>query len=89
MLQDIDSVDMDDYKYNYVNLTGFRIVDPGDEFTYDIIQQMFNYEQNSNRPLMKKQNSRIIPVSIYCTIEQITLQLKKCLTTYKVFGHTC
>lgn len=53
---------MYDYKYNYVNLTGFRLVDPNDEYTRDIIKEMYYYERDTELKLLYDKDYNTIPV---------------------------
>ena len=37
---------MENFRHNYVNLTGFRLVNDGDLRVQDILKQMRTYERN-------------------------------------------
>ena len=50
--QDIESIDMEDFRHNYVNLTGFRMVDPEDKHTQTIMQDMEIYELQTDLQLL-------------------------------------
>lgn len=61
-IQDIEGINLYDYKYNYVNLTGFRLVDPNDEYTRDIIKEMYYYERDTELKLLYDKDYNTIPV---------------------------
>lgn len=48
---------MEDFKHNYVNLTGFRIVDPDNSFTNKIMRDMEIYEIQTDLQLLNKSGS--------------------------------
>lgn len=54
---DIETIDMEDFKHNYVNLTGFRIVDPDNSFTNKIMRDMEIYEIQTDLQLLNKSGS--------------------------------
>ena len=43
---------MEDFRHNYVNLTGFRMVDPEDRHTQAIMQDMEIYELQTDLQLL-------------------------------------
>lgn len=61
-IKDIEGINLYDYKYNYVNLTGFRLVDPNDEYTRDIIKEMYYYERDTELKLLYDKDYNTIPV---------------------------
>lgn len=51
---DIDAFDLDDFKYNYVNITAFRLVDIDNIGVREIIKHMKRYYQKQQvRPIYK------------------------------------
>ena len=62
MFQDIEGLDLDDYRYNYVNLTGFRLVDPLDSYSKGVIEGMYYYEMDTRLKLLHNTNYNTIPV---------------------------
>lgn len=63
-LQDIESIDMENYRYNYVNLTGFRIVDPNTDYVRDVMKAMEVYEIQTSKVMLNKSGYLSLPVSI-------------------------
>lgn len=63
-LQDIETINLDDYKYNHVNITGFRLVDPKNKFVKLITDDMYIYQMNTRLPLLSMENHNTIPVNI-------------------------
>ncbi len=51
-LQDLETVSMDDFRHNYVNLTGFRLVRYEEPVVRDAIKQMRSYERFSREHLL-------------------------------------
>ncbi|XP_064627646.1 glutamate receptor ionotropic, kainate 2-like isoform X4 [Lineus longissimus] len=47
---DIENLDMEDFRHNFVNLTGFRII-PRDRDVDDVLREMFQYDEKSNGEL--------------------------------------
>ncbi|XP_060072907.1 glutamate receptor ionotropic, kainate 2-like [Ylistrum balloti] len=75
---DIDSIELENYKHNYVNLTGFRLVDPQDEFTRQIIEDMYVYEANTQLKLINdvKNKERTIPYESALMFDAVLLFAK-------------
>ena len=53
---------MEDFRHNYVNLTGFRIVDPGDPHVQRVLQGMEIYERQTDLTLLNTTGSISLPV---------------------------
>lgn len=53
---DIESSDLEDFKYNFVNITSFRLVDVGDVSVRNILKNMeaYNYDYNSKPTYYRK-----------------------------------
>ncbi|CAG5126998.1 unnamed protein product, partial [Candidula unifasciata] len=62
---DIESIDMEDFRHNYVNLTGFRLVDPSDPYVRKIIHDMEIYEMQTDLSLLNTTGYLSLPVSIF------------------------
>ena len=60
--QDIETFDLEDFKYNFVNITAFRLVDADDVGVRSILRDMERYQPSGNTILNK---SRIIQVSTH------------------------
>lgn len=60
LLQDIETFDLEDFKYNFVNITAFRLVDADDAAIRGILRDMEKYQSEGNNLLNK---SRVIQVS--------------------------
>lgn len=50
--QDIESFDLEDFKYNSVNITAFRLVDVNNKRVTEIMDQVNKVQKNSGRDLM-------------------------------------
>ena len=60
----METVDMEDYRHNYVNLTAFRLVDRTDPRVNDLLVQMQEYQQLNDQKLLN--SSTILKVSEIC-----------------------
>ncbi|GFR85397.1 glutamate receptor, ionotropic kainate [Elysia marginata] len=58
---DIESIDMEDFRHNFVNLTGFRLVDPTDPAVRKILQKMEIYEEQAGITLFNTTGSKSLP----------------------------
>jgi ionotropic kainate glutamate receptor 2 len=58
-LQDIETFDLEDFKYNFVNMTAFRIVDAENVGVSEILKDMERFQPVGHSILNK---SRIIQV---------------------------
>ena len=59
LFQDIETFDLEDFKYNFVNITAFRLVDAEDVGVRGILRDMERYQPSGNTILNK---SRVIQV---------------------------
>ena len=57
----METLDMEDYRHNFVNLTAFRLVDDTDLKSSELLQQMEQYQTQSKVRLLNASN--IIKVS--------------------------
>ena len=63
-VQDIETFDLEDFKYNFVNMTAFRIVDAEDVAVREILKDMEKFQPVGHSILNK---SHIIQVG-YCYV---------------------
>jgi hypothetical protein len=56
---------MEDFRHNYVNLTGFRLVDPDDPRTRTVMQDMEIYELQTDLQLLNRSGAISLPVSFH------------------------
>lgn len=90
--QDIESFDLEDFKYNFVNITAFRLIDADDVDVRSILKDMERYQPAGNTILNK---SRIIQVSIHMsyvyTFSAETVEILRdifsydCAFNYKIY----
>ncbi|XP_048767442.1 glutamate receptor ionotropic, kainate 2-like isoform X2 [Ostrea edulis] len=73
---DIEGINLYDYKYNYVNLTGFRLVDPDDEYTRGIIKEMYYYERDTQLKLLYDKDYNTIPYESALVFDAVLLFAK-------------
>lgn len=52
LTQDIESFDLEDFKYNSVNITAFRLVDVNNKRVTETMDQVNKVQKNSGRDLM-------------------------------------
>lgn len=63
-VQDIETFDLEDFKYNFVNMTAFRIVDAEDVGVREVLKGMQKFQPVGHSILNK---SHIIQVGyVYC-----------------------
>ena len=51
-MQDLETINMEDFRHNYVNLTGFRLVRYEEPVVRDAVDQMRRYEHYSRNRLL-------------------------------------
>ncbi|KAI4480120.1 hypothetical protein M0804_010481 [Polistes exclamans] len=67
---DIETFDLEDFKYNFVNITAFRLVDADDVGVRGILRDMERYQPAGNTILNK---SKVIQVSIRLLISHVDI----------------
>lgn len=71
-MQDIETFDLEDFKYNYVNITAFRLVDADDAAVRGILRDMERFQPSGNTILNKSHviqvNLPLIIILIYQTV---------------------
>ncbi|XP_041351805.1 glutamate receptor ionotropic, kainate 2-like [Gigantopelta aegis] len=58
---DVESIDMENYRYNYVNLTGFRLIDYETLYVQQIMKAMEVYEIQTNKVMLNKSGYITLP----------------------------
>lgn len=61
---DIDTFDLEDFKYNFVNITAFRLVNTEDVSVRQILKDMQRYHLAQNKSKNLTQRSKYIDVSV-------------------------
>lgn len=59
---DIERFDLEDFKYNFVNMTAFRVVNVGDLSVQKVLKDMARFQTIRNAPAF---NASFIEVSIF------------------------
>lgn len=75
--QDIETFDLEDFKYNFVNITAFRLVDADDVGVRSVLRDMERFQPAGNTILNK---SRVIQASV---ISQFFFMPIKLLSTLR------
>ncbi|CAG5135910.1 unnamed protein product, partial [Candidula unifasciata] len=70
---DIESIDMEDYRHNYVNLTGFRLVDPSDPYVRAVIHDMEIYEMQTDLSLLNTTGYLSLPHEVALMYDSVYL----------------
>ncbi|XP_050512412.1 glutamate receptor ionotropic, kainate 2-like isoform X2 [Diabrotica virgifera virgifera] len=65
---DMETFDLEDYKYNFVNMTAFRIVDTEDVSVKEIIRSMFKSQFNREMRLLNSTFIQAEPALIYDSV---------------------
>lgn len=82
--QDIESFDLEDFKYNNVNITAFRLVDIKSKRATDIIDQMKIVQKNSGLDVIN--DSSIMQVIMH-RAPVSDFQLKHCTLWCQTIGN--
>ena len=80
-VQDIETFDLEDFKYNFVNMTAFRIVDAEDVGVREILKGMQKFQPVGHSILNK---SHIIQVGYVLLLRHVFC--KRCVTSSDVFS---
>lgn len=43
---DLETIELEDFRFNFVNITAFRLVDPNDVFIKNILNDVEKYDKN-------------------------------------------
>ena len=60
--KDLETINLDDFRHNFANLTGFRLVSRDDRRVDDILQQMAASQTHSGFRVLNSTRPRIIKV---------------------------
>lgn len=72
--QDLETFDLEDFKYNFVNISAFRLVDAESNFTRNLLKDMEKFQPIGQSILSK---SYIIQVSIYIFSEKRIISFRE------------
>jgi len=78
---DLETFDLEDFKYNFVNITAFRLVDMGDVAVKEILKDIESYDRqilmrNESIYNLKKSVSIEVIMKLLCIISYILPGLK-------------
>lgn len=63
---DLETFDLEDFKYNFVNMTAFRVVDAEDLAVQEVLRDMVKFQNTLSMPT--KLNTSFIQVSSGCYV---------------------
>ncbi|XP_053978309.1 glutamate receptor ionotropic, kainate 2-like isoform X2 [Hylaeus volcanicus] len=66
---DIETFDLEDFKYNFVNITAFRLVDAEGVGVRDILRDMERYQPSGNKILNKSRVIQAEPALMYDSVQ--------------------
>lgn len=67
--QDIETFDLEDFKYNSVNITAFRLVDVEEPIVEEILQQMERFQPLGHSILSKPKVIEAEPALVYDSVQ--------------------
>ncbi|XP_057339216.1 glutamate receptor ionotropic, kainate 2-like isoform X6 [Microplitis mediator] len=73
---DIETFDLEDFKYNYVNITAFRLVDADDAAVRGILRDMERFQPAGNTILNKSHVIQAEPALIYDSVQVFAVGLR-------------
>ncbi|XP_025261836.1 glutamate receptor ionotropic, kainate 2 isoform X4 [Camponotus floridanus] len=73
---DIETFDLEDFKYNFVNITAFRLVDADDLGVRSILRDMERYQPAGNTILNKSRIIQAEPALIYDSVQVFAVGLR-------------
>ncbi|XP_018374399.1 PREDICTED: glutamate receptor ionotropic, kainate 2-like isoform X3 [Trachymyrmex cornetzi] len=73
---DIETFDLEDFKYNFVNITAFRLVDADDVGVRSILRDMERYQPSGNTILNKSRIIQAEPALIYDSVQVFAVGLR-------------
>jgi len=76
VLQDFSTLDLEDFRHNFVNITGLRLVDHEDPVIRDTLQQMRLHQHHTGTKLLNNSKQLIIKVCFTFSFF-ITLHLQR------------
>ncbi|XP_025161130.1 glutamate receptor ionotropic, kainate 2 isoform X4 [Harpegnathos saltator] len=73
---DIETFDLEDFKYNFVNITAFRLVDADDLSVRSILRDMERYQPAGNTILNKSRIIQAEPALMYDSVQVFAVGLR-------------
>ncbi|XP_026670138.1 glutamate receptor ionotropic, kainate 2-like isoform X3 [Ceratina calcarata] len=73
---DIETFDLEDFKYNFVNITAFRLVDAEDVDVRGILRDMERYQPSGNTILNKSRVIQAEPALMYDSVQVFAVGLR-------------
>lgn len=73
---DIETFDLEDFKYNFVNITAFRLVDADDLGVRSILRDMERYQPSGNTILNKSRIIQAEPALMYDSVQVFAVGLR-------------
>ncbi|XP_050478218.1 glutamate receptor ionotropic, kainate 2-like isoform X8 [Bombus huntii] len=73
---DIETFDLEDFKYNFVNITAFRLVDAEDVGVRGILRDMERYQPSGNTILNKSRVIQAEPALMYDSVQVFAVGLR-------------
>ncbi|XP_011878969.1 PREDICTED: glutamate receptor ionotropic, kainate 2-like isoform X5 [Vollenhovia emeryi] len=73
---DIETFDLEDFKYNFVNITAFRLVDADDVGVRSILRDMERYQPSGNTILNKSRIIQADPALMYDSVQVFAVGLR-------------
>ncbi|XP_031771033.1 glutamate receptor ionotropic, kainate 1 isoform X3 [Apis florea] len=73
---DIETFDLEDFKYNFVNITAFRLVDAEDVGVRSILRDMERYQPSGNTILNKSRVIQAEPALMYDSVQVFAVGLR-------------
>ncbi|XP_012543074.1 glutamate receptor ionotropic, kainate 2 isoform X1 [Monomorium pharaonis] len=73
---DIETFDLEDFKYNFVNITAFRLVDADDVGVRSILRDMERYQLSGNTILNKSRIIQAEPALMYDSVQVFAVGLR-------------
>ncbi|XP_034173812.2 glutamate receptor ionotropic, kainate 2 isoform X3 [Osmia lignaria lignaria] len=73
---DIETFDLEDFKYNFVNITAFRLVDAEDVGVRGILRDMERYQPSGNTILNKSKVIQAEPALMYDSVQVFAVGLR-------------
>ncbi|KAL0110157.1 hypothetical protein PUN28_013655 [Cardiocondyla obscurior] len=73
---DIETFDLEDFKYNFVNITAFRLVDANDVGVRSILRDMERYQPSGNTILNKSRIIQAEPALMYDSVQVFAVGLR-------------
>ncbi|XP_068994305.1 glutamate receptor ionotropic, kainate 2 isoform X3 [Neodiprion pinetum] len=73
---DIETFDLEDFKYNFVNMTAFRLVDADDVGVRGVLRDMEKFQQTGNTILNKSRVIQAEPALMYDSVQVFAVGLR-------------